>query len=102
MEANSPSQASSAEIRSKNNKTTLSNKLLLESAWTRHDVYSDNAKAAQNRFLKVRRWIISLNVVAVFLAVFHAELGKKSIILEPKALRQFPMTSEQALEIRAQ
>ena len=76
MEANPPSQVSTTEIKYKNNKTTPSNKLLLKSAWTRHDVYSDNAKAAQNRFLQVREWIIGLNVVAVFLAVSYAELSK--------------------------
>ncbi|MEB3210543.1 MAG: DUF4231 domain-containing protein [Leptolyngbyaceae bacterium] len=58
------------------------NRLLLESAWTRYKVYSDNATSSQERFSALRLWIVSLNVLAVFFAIFRSQtisfLGKCS------------------------
>ena len=42
---------------------------LIESAWERHEVYSQNATKAQRRFLTLERLITSLGVLVVVLAV---------------------------------
>jgi len=47
---------------------------LLEYAWQRHDIYSDNASNAQKRFFFVRRLLAYLSVAVVFLSVLQPTL----------------------------
>jgi hypothetical protein len=46
----------------------------LEDAWRRFADYDHNAKIAQKRFLRLRKWILGLGVAATFLALFHSAL----------------------------
>jgi hypothetical protein len=46
----------------------------LEEAWKRFADYDHNAKIAQKRFLRLRKWILGLGVAATFLAVSHSIL----------------------------
>ena len=55
-----------------------SNRSLLESAWIRYKVYSDNATASQYRFVTLRKWISGLNVFTIFLAILHSHLVEQS------------------------
>ncbi|MBD2114530.1 MULTISPECIES: DUF4231 domain-containing protein [Cyanophyceae] len=63
---------------------------LLNSAWERYRVYSQNASKAQERFLAVERLITLLALLVVVLAVVH-----------PIVLRQTP-TSENSAELNKQ
>jgi len=46
----------------------------LEDAWRRFAVYDQNAIPAQKRFLRLRKWILALGVVATVLALVHSTL----------------------------
>lgn len=46
----------------------------LEDAWKRFAVYDQNAIITQKRFLRLRKWILALGVVATILALVHSTL----------------------------
>ena len=46
----------------------------LENAWRRFATYDQNAIIAQKRFLRLRKWILALGVVATILALVHSTL----------------------------
>lgn len=50
------------------------NQTLLQEAWRRYDIYSDSATRAQQRFIFLRKTILTLTVVATTLAVCQSQI----------------------------
>jgi hypothetical protein len=51
--------------------SNVASQKLLEYAWERHDIYSDNASKAQQRFFFVRRLLANLAIIIVLLSVIQ-------------------------------